>query len=186
VRTVRAIQGRYHVEVAQAERVEATVLSFLRQVEKAWGLEDPLAELLLSWSAKLHEIGLDISHSHYNRHGAYLLEHADLPGFPSEEQRILACVVGGHRRKLNIGTLEELMPPWHQKAEFLIVLLRLGVLLHRGRSTEALPPIGLTAKGRSLELQFPAGWLDDHPLTQADLDQETEYMKAVGFKLKIA
>ena len=95
VRSVRAMQGRYHVDLAQAERVEATALDFLRADAGEWGLDEPFAELVLSWAARLHEIGLDVSHSHYHKHGAYLLEHADMPGFPQEEQRILAC----HRRR---------------------------------------------------------------------------------------
>ena len=51
-RSVRAMQGRYHVDVAQAERVEATVLDFLAQTQKEWGLEDPFAALVMSWAAK--------------------------------------------------------------------------------------------------------------------------------------
>lgn len=186
VRTVRAMEARYHVDPAQAERVEGTARSFLQQVQPSWGLEDPLADLILSWAARLHEVGLDISYSHYQAHGAYLLRHADMPGFPSDEQKLLACIVGAHRRKLHSQALDDLTPPWHVKAEFLIVLLRLGVLLHRGRSTARLPPIGLTAKGRTLQIEFPGGWLDDHPLTRADLEQEVEYLKAAGFKLRIA
>jgi exopolyphosphatase/guanosine-5'-triphosphate,3'-diphosphate pyrophosphatase len=186
VRSVRAMQARYHVDVAQAERVEATALAFLREVQKDWGLQDPFAELVLSWAARLHEIGLDVSHSHYHKHGAYLLEHADMPGFPQEEQKILALIVGNHRRKFHADALQELNPPWHTKAEFLIVLLRLAVLLHRGRSTTALPPIELRPKGRSMEVVFPSGWLDDHPLTATDLEHEIEALKNVGFKLKIA
>jgi exopolyphosphatase/guanosine-5'-triphosphate,3'-diphosphate pyrophosphatase len=184
-RSVRAMEGRYHVDTAQADRVEATALGFLRQVRESWGLEPPLAELVLRWSARLHEVGLDISHSHYHRHGAYLLQHADLPGFPREEQHLLAVLVGGHRRKLNLEALEELIPPWHLKAEFLVVLLRLAVLVHRGRSPGALPDVDLHAKGRSLEVAFPRGWLAEHPLTAADLEQETEYLQAAGFKLKV-
>lgn len=186
VRSVRAMQGRYHVDVAQAERVEATALDFLEQTQQEWALEDPLASLLLAWTARLHEIGLDVSHSHYQKHGAYLLEHADLPGFPQDEQRILAAVVGAHRRKINAVSLEDLNPPWHIKAEFLIVLLRLSVLLHRGHSAVALPKIGLLAKGRMLEMSFPRGWLEDHPLTAADLEAEIEYLKAAGFRLKVS
>ncbi len=185
VRTVRAMESRYHVDGQQAARVEATTLAFLQQVQDAWELADPLAELVLGWSARLHEIGLDISHSHYHRHGAYLLEHADMPGFPREEQRLLACVVGTHRRKPNVVMLEDLPPPWHIKAEFLMVLLRLAVLLHRGRTVVSLPPIQLRAKARSLEVEFPRRWLDDHPLTSADLDQEAEYLKAIGFRLRV-
>lgn len=185
VRSVRAMQGRYHVDIAQAERVETTALDFLQQTQVEWGLADHFAELVMVWSARLHEVGLDVSHSHYQKHGAYLLEHADMPGFPQEEQRILAGIVGAHRRKLHLATLEDLSPPWHIKAEFLIVLLRLAVLLHRGRSALALPRIEIKVKGRSIDLHFPRSWIEDHPLTAADLDQEIEHLKAAGFKLKV-
>jgi exopolyphosphatase / guanosine-5'-triphosphate,3'-diphosphate pyrophosphatase len=184
-RTVRAMQKRYHVDLAQAERVEATVLQFLQQTRETWKLEAPLADLALQWAARLHEIGLDVSHSGYHRHGAYLLENADMPGFPREEQRLLARLVGGHRRKLVLEGVEELVPPWDRNALYVIVLLRLAVLLHRGRSPAALPPLELSATPKSLEVEFPARWLRDHPLTSADLQQETEYLRASGFRLRV-
>ncbi len=183
-RSVRAMEARFHVDGAQAERVEATALAFLRQVRADWKLDEPLAELVLRWAARLHEVGLDIAHSHYHKHGAYLLQHADLPGFPREEQLLLATLVGSHRRKLNVPQLEDLMPPWHLKAEFLIVLLRLAVLLHRGRGPRALPEIELRPKGRSLDCMFPKGWLEAHPLTAADLEQEAEFLRGAGFRLR--
>jgi exopolyphosphatase/guanosine-5'-triphosphate,3'-diphosphate pyrophosphatase len=183
--TVRAMQQRYHVDIAQAERVEATARNFLDQTREAWKLEEPLAHLALKWAARLHEIGLDVSHSGYHRHGAYLLENADMPGFPREEQRLLARLVGAHRRKLTLDRIEELVPPWDKSAVHLIVLLRLAVLLHRGRSTQALPPIQLTATPKSLELRFPARWLKEHPLTFADLQQEVLYLRASGFRLRL-
>ena len=183
-RSVRAMEARFHVDGAQADRVEATALAFLRQVRAGWKLDEPLAELVLRWAARLHEVGLDIAHSHYHRHGAYLLANADLPGFPREEQSLLAALVGSHRRKLNAAQLEDLVPPWHLKAEFLIVLLRLAVLLHRGRGPRALPEIDLQPKGRSLECIFPKGWLEAHPLTAADLEQEAEFLRGAGFRLR--
>lgn len=183
--SVRAMQRRYQVDTAQAARVEATAMDFLAQTEAEWLLEDPFAALVLAFAARLHEIGLDVAHSQYQRHGAYLLEHADMPGFPQDEQKILACLVGAHRRKLSLDCLQDLPPPWHIRARFLIVILRLAVLLHRGRSASPLPPIELRAKARSLELQFPEGWLQAHPLTAADLDSEVDYLKASGFRLAI-
>jgi exopolyphosphatase / guanosine-5'-triphosphate,3'-diphosphate pyrophosphatase len=183
-RSVRALEARFHVDAAQAARVEATAVAFLGQVRDAWKLDEPLAELVMRWAARLHEVGLDIAHSHYHKHGAYLLQHADLPGFPREEQQLLAALVGSHRRKLNLDQLEDLMPPWHLKAELLIVLLRLAVLLHRSRGSRALPQIVLSARGRSLEVGFPKGWLAEHPLTAADLEQECEYLQAAGFRLR--
>ncbi|HWF97930.1 MAG TPA: exopolyphosphatase [Steroidobacteraceae bacterium] len=185
-RTVRGMQHRYHVDFAQAERVETTALQFLTETRDAWRLHgDPPAALLLRWASRLHEIGLDVSHSGYHRHGAYLLENADMPGFSREEQRLLARLVGGHRRKLALEGLEELVPPWDRSAIHLIVLLRLAVLLHRGRSPEALPPIAVSAAPKSLELHFPPRWLKDHPLTSADLQQEVDYLRAAGLRLRV-
>ena len=94
----RAITSTLHRPSAS----RATALDFLQQTQQEWGLDDPFAELVISWAARLHEIGLDVSHSHYQKHGAYLLEHADMPGFPQEEQRSSPVIVGAHRRKLHL------------------------------------------------------------------------------------
>jgi exopolyphosphatase/guanosine-5'-triphosphate,3'-diphosphate pyrophosphatase len=183
VRSVRAMESRYHVDSLQADRVEATAVTLLEQVESEWGLEEPLAESALRWAARLHETGLDIAHSKYHRHSAYLLAHADMPGFPREEQLLLSALVGGHRRQLELEALEDLVPPWDHHAEYLIVLLRLSVVLHRGRSPEPLPEIILKVKGRNLTLELPQRWMKDHPLTLEDLEQERHYLKEAGFRL---
>jgi exopolyphosphatase/guanosine-5'-triphosphate,3'-diphosphate pyrophosphatase len=183
VRSVRAMEKRYHIDETQADRVEATVVGLLEQVESDWGLEDPLAESVLRWAARLHETGLDIAHSKYHRHSAYLLEHADMPGFPREEQLLLAALVGGHRRQLSFEPLEDLLPPWDRLAEFLMVLLRLAVLLHRGRSPQPLPAVRLTVKSRNITLELPQRWIKEHPLTLEDLEQERAYLKDAGFRL---
>jgi exopolyphosphatase/guanosine-5'-triphosphate,3'-diphosphate pyrophosphatase len=184
-RTVGSMQRRYHVDIEQAERVEGTAMAFLNQLKTAWGLDDPLAELSLKWGARLHEIGLDVAHNGYHRHGAYLLENADMPGFAREEQQLIARLVGSHRRKFTLERLEDLIPPWDRLAIYLIVLLRLAVLLHRGRSAVALPNIELAARGRTLELRFPARWLNEHPLTIADLQLEIEYLRPEEVRLRV-
>ena len=185
VRSVRAMEKRYHIDDVQANRVEATAVTLLEQVESAWGLEDPLAESMLRWAARLHETGLDIAHSRYHRHSAYLLEHADMPGFPREEQLLLSALVGGHRRQFAVDSLEDLLPPWDRLAEFLMVILRLSVLLHRGRSPQPLPEVRLAVKSRNITLELPQRWMKEHPLTLEDLEQERGYLKEAGFKLTI-
>jgi exopolyphosphatase/guanosine-5'-triphosphate,3'-diphosphate pyrophosphatase len=184
-RTVRSMQERYHVDLAQAERVEATATDFLSQVEEVWPLADPAIEQILRWAARLHEIGLDVAHSGYHRHGAYLLANADMAGFPREEQKLLAIMVGSHRRKPAIEEADELAAPWDKRAPAMTLLLRLAVLLHRGRSSVSLPAIKLAARVDSLEMRFPPNWLDDHPLTVADLQLEIENLKSVGFRLRV-
>jgi exopolyphosphatase/guanosine-5'-triphosphate,3'-diphosphate pyrophosphatase len=186
VRSVRAMEQRYHVDSVQADRVEATAVALLEQVEVEWGLEDPLAESVLRWGARLHETGLDISHSKYHRHSAYLLQYADMPGFPREEQALLSALVGGHRRQFSLEPLEDLLPPWDRHAEFLIVLLRLAVLLHRGRSPQPLPEVTLRVKGRTINLELPPRWMKEHPLTLEDLDQERVHLKDAGFRLSVS
>jgi exopolyphosphatase/guanosine-5'-triphosphate,3'-diphosphate pyrophosphatase len=81
--------------------------------------------------------------------------------------------------------LEDLIPPWDRRAVQLIVLLRLAVLLHRGRSGVALPNIELAARGSTLELRFPARWLKEHPLTVADLQLEIDYLRPQGLRLRV-
>jgi exopolyphosphatase/guanosine-5'-triphosphate,3'-diphosphate pyrophosphatase len=179
------MQRRYHVDTAQAARVEATALGFLEQVAEKWDLADEQAELMLKWAARLHEIGLDVAHSGYHRHGAYLLGNADMPGFAREEQLLLAHLVGAHRRKLLLTGIEDLIPPWDRLAIRLIVLLRLAVLLHRGRSATALPAIEFNTRGHTLEIRFPARWLRDHPLSVEDLQQEIEHLRLQGVKLRV-
>ncbi len=183
VRSVRAMEKRYHVDSLQADRVEATAVNLLGQVQADWGLEDPLAESVLRWAARLHEAGLDIAHSKYHRHSAYLMQHADMPGFPREEQLLLSALVGAHRRQLSFEMLEDLVTPWDRHAEFLIVLLRLAVLLHRGRNPQRLPDVILRVKGRTLTLELPQRWMKEHPLTLEDLEQERLYLKDAGFRL---
>jgi exopolyphosphatase/guanosine-5'-triphosphate,3'-diphosphate pyrophosphatase len=184
-RTVSSMQRRYHVDIEQAQRVAQTALNFLSQVEQHWSLREPLAKQVLKWAASLHEIGLDVAHSGYHRHGAYLLENADMPGFAREEQRLLARLVGAHRRKLVLDGVEELIPPWDSLAVRLIVLLRLSVLLHRGRSATPLPRITLNARARTVELTLSARWLKQHPLSVEDLVQEVEFLRLLGLRLRI-
>ena len=184
-RTVSSMVRRYQVDTAQAARVEVSALGFLAQVAETWELDDPHAELTLKWAAQLHEIGLDVAHSGYHRHGAYLLENADMPGFAREEQLLLARLVGAHRRRLTLTGVEDLIPPWDRLAIHLILLLRLAVLLHRGRSATALPPIELTARDRTVEMRFPARWLKDHALSVEDLQLEIEHLRTQGVKLRV-
>jgi exopolyphosphatase/guanosine-5'-triphosphate,3'-diphosphate pyrophosphatase len=68
----------------------------------------------------------------------------------------------------------------------LCVLLRLAVLLHRGRSCAAQPGVRLAAVGNALTVAFPDGWLEHRPLTRFELEEEAAYLKAGGFSLSFA
>jgi exopolyphosphatase/guanosine-5'-triphosphate,3'-diphosphate pyrophosphatase len=184
-KTMADLAERYGADTEQAKRVRTTATDLFRQVRKAWGMDARLDGTLLKWAAEVHEIGLSIAHAQYHRHAAYLLANSDLPGFSREDQFNLATLVRLHRRRLPLEELQQL--PDHDRPRLfrLCVLLRLAVLLNRSRSA-ALPEIGATAADAVLVLAFPRGWLDDHPLTQTDLESEREFLAAAKFELKFA
>ncbi len=182
-RTVRAMAARYHVDKEQASRVASTARQLLDQCAADWNLDSELAAKMLDWGARLHEIGLDISHDGFQRHGAYIAEHADMPGFPRAEQRFLACLIGGQRHSINPRIQNDLPRAWREPALRLVMLLRLAVLLNRSRRDIGLPPIEVGVSGDSVTLRFDAEWQEANPLTVADLKREHGYLAAVGYQL---
>jgi exopolyphosphatase/guanosine-5'-triphosphate,3'-diphosphate pyrophosphatase len=184
-RSIHSMQRRYHVDVEQALRVQSTAAALLTQVERAWHLAEERYSQLLRWAGHLHEIGLDIAHSRYHHHGGYLVANSDMPGFARLEQRLLAALVTFHRRKLEDPFIDGLSADWREPMFKLIVLLRLAVLLNRTRSPSDLPQIVLLPGKDLLELRFPPAWLDNNPLTAADLEQEQDWLRARGFELRV-
>lgn len=183
-RTINALCEAYYLDRRQAARVEQSARQALQQVAASWDLEGEETEHLLLWAARLHEIGLAIAHSSYHKHGAYLLENSDMPGFSSSEQKLLAILVRGHRRKFPTALFKDLSKSQAPRLQRLCILLRLAVLLHRSHSDEAQPAPRFSAGNKTLKLKFPDGWLAGHPLTEADLAQEAAYLQAAKFQLK--
>ena len=180
--TVRNLMARYHVDAIHARRVRDTALGLLAQTAVSWGLQDSANRLLLGWAADLHEIGMDIAHSQYHKHGGYLLANMDMPGFSRLDQAKLASLVRSHRRKFPLSEEDGTFPD--REMQRLAVLLRSAVILNRNRSHAALPHVGAMARNGRLTLSFPAQWLAKHPLTKLDLAQEAEYLVPVPLMLK--
>jgi exopolyphosphatase/guanosine-5'-triphosphate,3'-diphosphate pyrophosphatase len=186
IRTVRAMEQRYHVDENQANRVEQSALVLYEEVADNWGLNQPTFRQMLRWAARLHEVGLDIAHAHYHRHGAYLLEHSDMPGFNRSEQLLLATIVKAHRRKfLTVEDAAVLPKGWPERVLYLAIILRLAVLFNRSRTHEFPDLLNLVAHGRVLTVQISSDWLAANPLTLADLEQEQEYLLAADWELQL-
>ncbi len=180
--SVRNLMSRYHIDEPHAKRVRDIALSLLAQVAAPWGLQSPEDRLLLAWAADLHEIGMDIAHSQYHKHGGYLLAHMDLPGFSRLDQSQLASLVRLHRRKFAV---EDDSISTEGRILGLAVLLRLAVVLHRSRSTVPLPHIAASGKSGQITLRLPKEWLDKHPLTKLDLQEEADYLDNSPVVLKV-
>ncbi|HSO83975.1 Ppx/GppA phosphatase family protein [Thiocapsa sp.] len=182
-RTVETLGRHFQIDQDHAQRVRATALALLRRLAAPWSLQDPNHGLMLAWAARLHEIGVMVAHSQYQKHGAYLLRNADLAGFTRPEQMLLAVLVLGHRRKFPVQELAVLPQGTGETARRLCIILRLAVLLHRGRSSESKPDPTLTTEGDNLVLSFPDDWLADHPLTRLELEEEAERLASAGIRL---
>ncbi len=185
-RTIEQLMQRYGIDVAQASRVEKTALNLLQQVSAEWDLATEERMGMISRAAKLHEIGLAIAHSQYHKHSAYLAKNMYMPGFSQGEQLLLAALIQGHRRKFPENIIKALPKSHVQPVWLLCILLRLSALLHRSRLTTALPDINLALTDSKVVISFPTNWLDEHPLTFADLEQEKQYLKTVGCNLKFS
>jgi exopolyphosphatase/guanosine-5'-triphosphate,3'-diphosphate pyrophosphatase len=179
--TIRRLCERYHVDTEHAARVERTALRCLEQTASAWDLAEAENQQLLSWAARLHEIGLSIAYTGYHKHSAYIVAHSNMPGFSVEDQQQLASLILAHRRKIPPTVLA----PDASIRLALCVLLRLAVCLNRSRSPHPRGTFALEVRPRGLDIRFESGWLDEHPLTRADLEQEAERLETVGFVLRV-
>lgn len=170
-RSVHALMGRYNADAKQAERVVKTAQQLFDYVAPTLKLTSEDSDLLRR-AAYLHEIGLAISHSGYHRHGAYLVQHSDIPGFSQIDQNHLSHLVGHHRRKLRHDTKFDVLKVGGQKLVHLCLLLRLAVLLNHSRSDQMLPAIELTILNDQQWQLKVAGDTRQWPLLVADLHDE--------------
>ncbi len=183
--SVSDLAARCGVDLEHARRVERTSLALFEHVRRAWFLDDPIDRRLLTWSASLHEAGMSVARAGYQRHSAYLVENADLPGFSRGDQRMLAAIVRGHRRKVLPELFASLPDDRARRALLLCVLLRIGRRLNRGRNPRPPLPANVEGFADGLMIRFTDDWLDDHPLTRYDLQEESKRLAEVGVELRL-
>jgi exopolyphosphatase/guanosine-5'-triphosphate,3'-diphosphate pyrophosphatase len=105
-----------------------------------------------------------------------------MAGFSKQDQLVLSKLVRSQRKKLSMERFIELPLPWRQNAAIMVIVFRLATLLHRNRHNHR-PEFGIAIEQSQVTLRFPAQWLMDSPLTQADLQQEVKYLKEAKFNL---
>lgn len=180
--TVNQFMRRYHVDTVQAGRVAKLGIDLLHQFAGAGGSDLEAAGQRLSWAARLHEIGLSIAHNGFHKHTAYILEHADMPGFAKKEQLQLARLALAQR-----GSLSKVAQLLSDPENLLQILaLRLSVLFYRSRTEISLPEIGMQREESGVTLSISRDWLEQNPLTETALEKEIKEWKSVGLKLALS
>jgi exopolyphosphatase/guanosine-5'-triphosphate,3'-diphosphate pyrophosphatase len=184
-RTVNALMQRYSVDLDTADIVARRARILFNATRSGWQLERNDKDVLIR-VARTHELGMAISHKHFNRHSAYLLQNADLPGFSQEEQEHLALLAQGHRGKLDKSLFRDISEGDQPRLKRLLCITRLAALFKYVEKLEHLPEFTVHAREQQLTLGFPEQWLAAHPLTARELEQEQVQLTKIGIELLIA
>jgi len=179
-RTVRWLGKRYATDPAQAQRVAALAVRLFAQVAD----EDPLNgrySRKLDWAARLHEIGTHISHSNAYRHGAYILDHVDAPGFSLPELHRMSRLVLGQRGKLR-KVESELQEELFAKQ---LLCLRLAVLLCHARKEPEIAALRLNFELPQFRFSSVPGWARRYPQSAWLLEEEAQAWKKTHWALEL-
>ncbi|MFG6416418.1 exopolyphosphatase [Roseateles sp. DC23W] len=171
--SVTALQQRFDVDLAQADRVAQQAEKLYRQL-----VPKPSPELLreLRWAAALHEIGMLVSHHDHHRHSAYIIGHADAPGFSTNQLQRLGTLALGQRGGLR--KLEEQLTDATLLDQ--LVALRLALILCHARTPVTAAAPKLSRSGRQLTLSCPKSWSGEQARTRFLLKEEAEAWARTG------
>ncbi len=134
----------------------------------------------LYWSALMHEVGMFVSPTNYHKHGAYLVENADLAGFTAREQKQMGRLVlaqKGNLRKLN-GILD------NADAVKAVLAIRLAVMFMHSRVQVDVDVVEFRMKKR-IEVTLPGKWLKQHQTLSYWLGRERSWWADVGVSLEV-
>ena len=178
--TVAQFMRRYQVAEAQVRRVERSAVALLGQLIRLDSPEHESDVHFLRWAVSLHEIGASVAHSSFHKHGAYIVNNADMPGFSKRDQARLAMLVLGHRGRLQkLAAMPAGDPNWR-----LVFCLRLAALLHRSRDDHSPPELTVRESPVGFQLDVSAAWLDANPMTVAALREESLLWNRIGIEMQ--
>jgi exopolyphosphatase/guanosine-5'-triphosphate,3'-diphosphate pyrophosphatase len=175
---VQNLSTTFHVDVSRARSVAELAQIMFAQLKPG----SEIYKQQLIWSATLHEVGLVVSETGYHKHGAYLVEYADMPGFTTREQRNMSKLILS--QKGNLRKVQELL----QEADFAkaVLAFRLAVLFMHTRLELSLADVRVKMKSR-IELEIKGDWLLQHPTLSYWLDKEREAWSEINvdFALRV-
>ena len=170
--TVQRITKKFETDAVQAGRISRVARHlFLMAGTRLSAAESERFQRKLNWAAQLHEIGSQISHSDYHKHGAYILDNIDAPGFANPELHRLSLLVLGHRGKLRKLDVDFEDRVFVQQ----LLCLRLAVIFCHARREPDLVGMELEAGAepeRLFLLNCPRGWAKRFPQSAWLLHEE--------------
>ncbi|MDO6445243.1 guanosine-5'-triphosphate,3'-diphosphate pyrophosphatase [Colwellia sp. 1_MG-2023] len=184
-RTALSLMHRYHVDEQHAYRVKAQVASLFQSLSPAWQLHKDNSYELLLISCDLHEIGLLLEFKHHQKHSAYIIENAELPGFDQADRQLLKAFVKLYKGDIDVSLLKQSVTD-PQTASYLLAILRLSIILCRLRKDDVLPHYQSSVdENNQINLCLPKDWLAEHPLIADELVAEEKHLAMLGLSVNI-
>ena len=179
--TIINLKKIYNLDIMQGNNV-ALIASYIYNNL----VKDHLLSLLLDWSCQVYELGLAISHNDYHKHGSYILDNADLPGFSKLEQSILADLVRSHRGSL-LKSIEYISTRRKLKNKFLYLIFafRVSVILNRSRYVIDPQLFNVILKSETVINILIKDILSKNLLIMHSLYEEIEQWTKIGFEINL-
>ena len=184
-RTLASLIERFHIDQKHAKRITAQAHNLFDQFSLYTSLKKDNGYKLLTASCALLEIGLLLEYKHHQKHGAYIVKNADLPGFNQAERGLLATFVQLCKGDIDLALLNEQNVVDTETAGYLLIILRLAVILCHRRKDDVLPCYQTKINNKTIQLSLPKSWLTVHPLIVDELKQENKNLQVIGFSLVI-
>ena len=183
-RTIESLMTRYSVDPHQVERVWRGAQQLFNSLsEQLPRNEKEIAANFLRWGISVHEIGLQINRRGIQKHSAYIVQNAPLPGFSNQDQALLGAIVDAHRKRFQRADFEQYDVLRLDTMIRVIAILRLSILMNVRRLDNFLPDIQASYTTNTLTLAFPKNWLSNNALVVADLKTEAQQLAQNGLIL---
>jgi exopolyphosphatase/guanosine-5'-triphosphate,3'-diphosphate pyrophosphatase len=173
---IQACMRRFGVDLERARRTAVVAHKLFDKL----GPQDEDVKQHLLRASMLHEVGLAVSHTGAHKHAAYIVEHADLPGFTAREQRLMSRIVLGQKGNLR-KVRDVLGVPDLAKA---VLAMRLAAVFMHARVDGDIEALKLRMKGR-VEIESPRGWLRQHPTVAAWFEKEAAAWNEIGVAFQV-
>jgi exopolyphosphatase/guanosine-5'-triphosphate,3'-diphosphate pyrophosphatase len=187
--TINSLTEKFHIDSPHAKRVKKQATSLFYIHKKSWPLDENNGLAILCAACELHEVGLLLEFKQHQRHGSYILQHVDLPGFDQAERQLLVALVFLYKGDIDLQLLNNQNALSFEEASYLLVILRLAIILCRRRKDDALPEYKTTIIKNNgndiINLCLPKTWLAQHPLIADELMQENSHLTQMNFSLNI-
>ncbi|MGJ8692033.1 MAG: Ppx/GppA phosphatase family protein [Thalassotalea sp.] len=184
-RTIHSLAERFHIDQQHSLRIAAQMDLLFDLVASPWQLARDNSYQLLMTACALHQVGLLLAYKYHQQHGAYILQHAELPGFDQADRQLVVALVKSYKADIDVDLLKEQAAVSYPQACALLIILRLAVILSRRRNDDVLPVFSIVITGNEITLNIPSDWLAAHPLIKDELRQENIYLANIDLKLNI-